>query len=415
MSDGFVDLSEMDDNNDEPLTKKRAAMRSSGNEENDDVPVPQPPAHRDGLQNDDVPVPQPSAHRDGLQNDMSDSLAATAHMDKLLDFILRRFKLPLLRDAILFECGRSNVQRPKELIEFALRAIGQYRAQWFRALVKDVCVRTWNNHTQTSNIVAPMCAKIASASGLADERSSDIVVGEAVAHANKLIAQWKSHIERWSAVCSERKAKLDKLLKETQSRFPCALRCPPYLDLRDELELEEMIENTTSPVRLVHRIEVRLVRRARLLAELRPLVAHANIPLSATHLDGPLFQFLTDTKWPRSRATASALRNDVKTSVMRGDIFAALPQLALARICDFAQDDQVGFMNLCSVSDSFALAAAIWVVRCKIAVPEWSVGFRDHIDRVHTFGINYFHLYNYELGIRSNSRVTTARRFECEQ
>jgi hypothetical protein len=143
----------------------------------------------------------------------------------------------------------------------------------------------------------------------------------------------------------------------------CAvLRWPLRLCLADAHALNRVVDDLKAPIRVPVELDVRVARRASLLAAVRANgYIHRRLPLCVTA--GPILAFLCNVQWPVSRATAAARVGDVESS-MQCDIFGALPQLVLALICDFmfAARDTVGFESLAKASDAFALGASIWVI-----------------------------------------------------
>lgn len=321
--------------------------------------------------------------------------------------VLQAYHHPELYDSIVATCWHLPAA---ELSDFVLRSIARHRADMFRAIAHDddVVVRSWDNREIKSNIIATFCERLADSGSLcSDGRSPENVINEAVAVARAEIEQWKAGIEQEQAMCVARKAELDRLLvsrgyvfqKEEEksvgsrkmlcdtlyadvdklenrgidlapdclwraemSNGPnsCApLRLPPRLAGVDVVALAQVVNDTSAPVRLPVRIEVQAARRSALLAALRSRgVPENRIRPVARGSDGALFWFLKCDRWPRSRASTSSLVGDVVES-MRGDVFAALPQLAISCICHFTLLTDLA--NLCVASDSFALGAAVWI------------------------------------------------------
>jgi hypothetical protein len=146
------------------------------------------------------------------------------------------------------------------------------------------------------------------------------------------------------------------------------LRWPPRLCKQDEALLAKAITgNAAVPVRVPPLIEQRAARRATLVAAIRA-VGHPEqrMPMSVDkNIMRAAHTFLAaEHCWPRSRAATSALVGNVPLACARGDIFAALPQLVVAQICErlALTHDRNDYAALLSASDAFALAAAIWEI-----------------------------------------------------
>jgi hypothetical protein len=141
-----------------------------------------------------------------------------------------------------------------------------------------------------------------------------------------------------------------------------SLRWPPRLYASDLPLLRDVVDNNNAPVRVPVELEMRVARRNALLVAMR---AHGfpdkRIPFRLAK--GPIHVYLRKSQWPRSRAVATALVGAVALA-MQGDIFASLPQLVIAVICDrlFALHDMAGFKALVHASDAFALGASIWAI-----------------------------------------------------
>jgi hypothetical protein len=148
---------------------------------------------------------------------------------------------------------------------------------------------------------------------------------------------------------------------QTVTECEACLRWPLRLCPSDKYYLSRVVNDLKSAVRVPVELEMRAARRSTLLCA---LFAHglpeAQIPLAAT-LDDCIsaYRFLDRVAWPRSREARAALVGDV-ASAQRGDIFASLPQLAIARICEcLSSNDRE---SIARVSNAFALSAAIFEI-----------------------------------------------------
>lgn len=147
------------------------------------------------------------------------------------------------------------------------------------------------------------------------------------------------------------------------------LRWPLRLDDFDVNCLTQILTKVNSAVRVPVEFEIRAARRGTLLRALRAHgIADTRIPL-AVWLYNCRFAhaFLKKNEWPRSRALRSALVGDV-ASAQHGDIFASLPQIAIATIFEHIGDDFTS-LALVAVSDAFALGAAIFEIERRPPKP----------------------------------------------
>lgn len=148
---------------------------------------------------------------------------------------------------------------------------------------------------------------------------------------------------------------------QTVTDHEACLRWPLRLCPSDKYCLSHVVNDLKSAVRVPVELEMRAARRSTLLCA---LFAHglpeAQIPLAATFYGCvAAYSFLQRCAWPRSREMRAALVGDV-ASAQRGDIFASLPQLAIARICEcLSSDDRE---SIACASDAFALSAAIFEI-----------------------------------------------------
>jgi hypothetical protein len=151
------------------------------------------------------------------------------------------------------------------------------------------------------------------------------------------------------------------------------LRWPPRLRASDEALLAAVVTGETA-VRVPTEIEWRAARRATLVHAIRASGhPEQRMPMSVRK-DQLLatFAFLSRTGRLRSRATAAALVGNVAMAVEDGDIFAALPQLAVALICEHLAKNWPSYNALVYASGAFALAAAIWEIgNPQKAVPKF--------------------------------------------
>lgn len=107
---------------------------------------------------------------------------------------------------------------------------------------------------------------------------------------------------------------------------------------------------------------MRAARRATLLVAIRADgYRDKRIPFFVS--SGPMHNFLRKVQWPRPRASAVALVGDVALSMQR-DIFASLPQLVIALLCDLLceANSTVGADAVVLASDVFALGASVWMM-----------------------------------------------------
>jgi hypothetical protein len=151
------------------------------------------------------------------------------------------------------------------------------------------------------------------------------------------------------------------------------LRWPLRLDEIDVGCLTRIVNKVNSAVHVPVQFEIRAARRGTLLRALRAHgIADTRIPLAVWLYNCRFVHaFLKKKEWPRSRALRSALVGDV-ASAQHGDIFASLPQIAIATICEHIDNDLTS-LALVAASDAFALGAAIFEIERRPPKPVFEI------------------------------------------
>jgi hypothetical protein len=239
---------------------------------------------------------------------------------------------------------------------------------------------TWNGTVVQCSAVEQARASLTDTAAIVQNaQSTSVAVRDAVARAEAAQMDWLRAQHDLRIVHRERKAHLDVLLAQVGvaattllwDKVPAekaTLRAPPQVYGADLPVLCSVVNDLGRPIAIPPIVTMRLQRRLMLLDALRRagVTDESAVPLHVDQ-DTVVHTFLVGKRCIRTR---SLFVGDVAAAEAAGDPFLSLPLFVFFNICQrMAPDDMI---NMASVSDAFALAAAVWTVNEKRAASAFS-------------------------------------------
>jgi hypothetical protein len=263
----------------------------------------------------------------------------------------------------------------------AAAALAERQAAVFDGFCIVRCTtHTWNGVAVQCNAVEQAKASLTDTAAIVQNaQSTRVAVRDAVARAEAAQLDWLRAQHDLRIVHRERKAQLDALLAQvgvaattllwdTVAADKATLRAPPQIYGADLPALCSVVTNLSRPIAIPRIVTMRLQRRKMLLDALRRagVTDESAVPLHVDQ-DTVVHTFLLGKRYIR---THSLFVGDVAAAEAAGDPFLSLPLFVFFNICQrMAVDDMI---NVASVSDAFALAAAVWTVNEKRAASAFS-------------------------------------------